>query len=426
MHAATRVTQTSAPAPAPATPPREVGYPQTVPRAARHGCSRTGPRRFGLLAAVAGTLLSTACGDMLPPARLIVSTRVLGMKMEVSQALPIGDPEDTEQLGIRCEALPFETVELTPLIADPEGVQSPAIIDPLWIACELPPGQGLFACTQGAIPTDLSALPECPQTTLFDLTPEDLAGGELPEFPSPCIIADDGDPDGLQEFTVPLTQNVLIGGDIELVMFGHEPNGPSTTECANALLTGETELDNLCIQAVQRLTVGPIERLLELAESFGLDFPDGLPTSTEIPDGDRNPRIESFVVELQRPDGASESLGEVENGGAISAQEGDIVKITAEAPERYLQEYLVPINGGRDGYETRVEDYSGSWFITWGGLLSGGSNDPVSKNEWTLSRSDDDDVNLPSNNRATLYYVIRDNRQGVDWWSLHVDVTPAP
>ena len=110
----------------------------------------------------------------------------------------------------------------------------------------------------------------------------------------------------------------------------------------------------------------------------------------------------------------------------ISAQEGDIVKITAEAPERYLQEYLVPINGGRDGYETRVEDYSGSWFITWGDLLSGGSNDPVSKNDWTLSASDDDELDLPSNNRATLHYVVRDNRQGVDWWTLHVDLTPAP
>ncbi|MCA9714041.1 MAG: hypothetical protein H6713_20130 [Myxococcales bacterium] len=388
--------------------------------------SRSRRPSLGLAAVTACALLSAACGPPLPPSRLIVSTRILGVKMEVTEPLPLGAPEDTDALGVRCQALPFEKVQLTPLIVNEEDQQSPAIIDPLWIACELPPGQGLFGCTQAALPTSLGELPECPQLTLFDLDPELLASGELPEFPSPCLIPDDGVADGLQDFIVPLSQNVLIGGSVEIVMFGHGPDGPSSSECANTLLSGETELDNLCIQAVQRLTVGPLEALLELAGGFGLELPAELPTPEEIPDGDRNPRIESFAIELEHEDGSTEVLGELASGDAIAAREGDIIKITTEAPERYLQEYLVPINGGRDGYETRLEDYSGRWFITWGQLLSGGSNDPVSKNEWTLLKSADDEDALPTNDRATLYYVVRDNRQGVDWWTMHVDVTPAP
>lgn len=370
-----------------------------------------------------GLTLGTACGGDLPISERIATTRVLAIRSEVIAPLMPDDPA----LGTRCEALPFETVRLTPWVVTPEGpldLTDREDFDPVWIACNLAPGRGLFACIKEAFPLKLADLPTCPVPSVTD-----LGGGldALPEMHGPCILPDDGSPDGVQDFTVPLAGNLLIGGDLEVTMISRSPGSLTTAECAEPFLNDESELPNDCLYAVQRVAVGPTERLLALAAMFGVELPPELgevPDPEDIPDGDRNPRIQDFQVFLIHPDADDEELGPQPPGAVIQASPGDTLKIVTNASETDLQEYLVPINGGADGTETKTETYDGSWFRTWGTLLANGSDDPMSMDDWTMRRGSQDETEQAPDNRATLYYVLRDGRLGVDWWWISVELPP--
>lgn len=374
----------------------------------------------------ASLAFGTACGGDLPISERIATTRILAIRSEVIAPLMPDDPA----LGARCEALPFETVRLKPWVVTPEGPLdslAPAgpDFDPVWIACNLTPGRGLFACIQEAFPLALEDLEECPVPSIAD-----LAGGltALPQTSGPCILPPDGTPDGEQDFVVPLAGNLLLGGDVEITMISRSPGSPTTAECARPFLADESRLPDDCIYAVQRVAVGPTERLLALAAMFGVDLPPELgevPDPEDIPDGDRNPRIQDFQVFLVRPDGEDEELGPQPRGAVIQAEPGDTLKIVTNAPAGDLQEYLVPINGGAGGSETKTEAYDGSWFRTWGTLLANGSDDPMSMDDWTMERGSQDETELAPNGRASLYYVLRDGRLGVDWWWISVELPPG-
>lgn len=366
-----------------------------------------------------------ACGGDLPVSERIASTRVLALRSEVLTPLTPEDPE----LGLRCEVLPFERVRLTPWVVTPEGPLDLAgpDFDPLWIACNLGPGQGLFACLKAALPLKLADIPECPVPSVADLDP---AVNSLPEPPSPCILPADGSDDGVQDFTVPLASALLIGGDLEVTMISKSAGSPDTADCAEVLLANASELPNDCLYAVQRVSVGPIERLLALAASFGVDLPPELgeaPPPDQIPDGDRNPRILDFSVVRVGADGESFDLGPQPRGAVLTANLGDTLKISTNVPAGDLQSFEVPINGGAGGSETQTETLDGGWFRSWGDLLANGSDDVMSINEWTLTPGNQDVEETPPNGRATLFYVLRDSRLGVDWWWISVEVpTPAP
>lgn len=374
------------------------------------------------LALALGTGLA-ACGGDLPIAERIASTRVLALRSEVVVPLP-GMPDDPE-LGTRCEALPFEGVRLTPWIATPTGpldLTGPDY-DPVWIACNLGPGQGLFACLKAALPLELADIPTCPVPSFADLMAMDL-----PEPPSPCIIPADASDDGKQDFTVPFASALLIGGDLEITLISQSPGSPSTAACAEPLLAGDSELPNDCLYVVQRVSVGPIERLLALAASFGVMLPPELgepPPPDQIPDADRNPRILDFTVTRITAAGKPIELGALERGAVVQLELGDTLKISTNTPEADLQDFQVPVNGGAGGTQTQAEGLDGAWFRTWGTLLANGSDDIMSINEWTLSPGSQDEQDTPPDDRATLYYVLRDSRLGVDWWWISVEVPPS-
>ena len=379
----------------------------------------SGSRALALAAALAGAL--AGCGDPLPSSQRIAGTRVLALRADVVAPLPLL-PEDPE-LAPRCQALPFEGVRLTPFVVDPDGPFDPALLDPIWLACNLGPIEGLFACLKAAIPTDLAAIPECPPVSLAGLDPE---AASLPEPPNPCRIpADDTPDDGQQDLTVPLAATLLYGGDVEVTLIGRDPRvpgAPTSEACADALLRGATAVDDACVYVVQRVSVGPIERLLLLLESFGAELPPGLepPDPEAIPDPDRNTRITDFAVTIIRPDGSAEELGPQPRGATVDVELGDLLELRTTAPESDLQVFPVPVNQGQGGTEERTETYRGRWFRTWGSLLAGSSDDPASYNEWEMIEGDQDEGPRPPGDRATLYYVLRDSRQGVDWWWIHV------
>lgn len=369
------------------------------------------------LAAGATLAAVTGCAEMLPIESLIVTTRVLGIRAEVTApAFPDPDPG----ANARAQGQPLDVVTLTPFIVGPEGVVDPDDIDPVWISCQLAPSAGLFSCISDAFPVALDDIPECPVQTPDEL--QDI-GAELPEVPSPCIIGRDGTPN----YTIPFSGGVFSGGDIEITMIASTPGGSSTDSCARDFLNGDYEIEDDCILAVQRLTVGPLDELLLLLANFGVDLGFPLPDPEEIPDADRHPEITRFDVTVVDEDG--EPTGDVftldpdDPGGnpPVEAKIGQTLMISTTAPEEDLQEYPIEVSGTDP--ETETEAYSGLWFRTWGALLSGSSDDPESRNEWTLTQDVQDEDETPPDGRATMFYVLRDGRRGIDWFWFDVEVS---
>lgn len=355
------------------------------------------------------------CAMDLPDERLIISHRILAIRTAVTTSL-VPDPMlDADRP--KAQALPFETVELTPFIVNQDGNVDPDSLDVIWLACELTPGQGLFACVSAAFPTTLADIPDC---EVPDITA--LMGDELPELISPCLIAREGTP----EYVVPLSANVFVGGAIELTMIAGVPGGTSTDECAKQILADEYDLPDDCLFAVQRLSVGPIELLAQLAAGFGVELPGiEVPDPEDVPEPDRNPRITEIRVGVIDEEGMQVGNAQViSSGGLFSAPLGSTLQIEVDSPEEDLQTFLIPVNNG-ESYEERSEAYQGGWYRTWGEFLSGSSDDPKSYNQWTLIQGEQDETETPPDDRARIYYAVRDGRQGVNWFWFEVEVTPA-
>jgi hypothetical protein len=361
---------------------------------------------------------ASGCADELPDEALIIAPRILAVRTSV--VAPIAPDDDFPDGVTRTQALPLETVAIEPFIVGPDGPIDPDDVDPVWIACELPPGLGLFSCISNSFPIALGDIPDCPEVDPMGIDPE-----AIPEPVSPCIIAWEGSP----EYTVPLSNNVFIGGAIELTMIAGVPtgtDGTSTQECADELLGDEYQLPDDCLFAVQRISLGPIGRMLLLLDEFGIEL-DGFdpPDPEDVPEADFNPQITAFTFETLdengEPEGDSVDVG---LGEAIAAELGDRIRIEVSSPEEHLQTYPIPVNNG-ESTEDRDEAYQGSWYRTWGDLLSGSSDDPDSFNEWQLFQDSQDDEETPPADRAFMYYVVRDGRQGVDWWWFEVEADGA-
>jgi hypothetical protein len=358
-------------------------------------------------------LLAAACAQDLPDERLIIAHRTLAIRTAVTMPL-VGDMElDPDRP--KAQSLPFETVEITPFIVNEEGVVDPDSLDIIWLACELTPGQGLFACVSAAFPTTLAEIPDCEVPDLSE-----LSGTELPEMVSPCLIGREGSP----EYVTPLSANAFVGGAIELTMIAGVPGGTSTDVCAAELLSDEHDLPNDCLYAVQRLTLGPVEVLAQLAADYGVEIPGiEIPDPEDVPEPDRNPRITEVRVGVIDEEGMQVGNAQVVSPGDVfSVPLGLTVQIEVDSPEEDLQTFLIPVNNG-ESFEERDEAYQGDWYRTWGEFLSGSSDDPMSYNHWTLVQGEQDETEMPPNNRARLYYVVRDGRQGVNWFWFELEVT---
>lgn len=353
-----------------------------------------------------------ACGEGLPLVERIASTRPLAVRVEVVEADP--DP-------VRAEALPLETVRIRPLIVDPAGIMTPervtAEMEPVWLACVMQPIEGLFSCLSSKLPLSPSDVPECPPPTF------DPSNPQLPMNPSPCFIA--STPVAEPEFTVPLDFGFLLGGDLEVTMVAHAPGSGDTQACLEQLLGEAGSISGDCVYVTQRVAVGPDAELLLLAEMFGIpDISQFGTIPDDPPDADAHPRLTSMTVRVMDPQNEQEvGLFQPARAGdpPIPAKVGQRIDLEAIAPEGDLQTYLIP----RDmtAFDERTETYEGAWFVTWGSLLSPASDDPLSLNEWTLRRGMQDETDLPPDGIARLFYVLRDDRQGVDWWMVEIAVT---
>lgn len=358
---------------------------------------------------------------------LIEETRVLAIRTQVvTPGVEIPDPN---LAPTKAQALPFEFVQISPFVVEPGGNVEPKRIDPLWIACGLAPGQGLGSCLRAELPVPPAQwLPVCADVQVGI---DALLSGEQPpsEFPI-CRI---NPPEGHVNFVgaepepvwqVPFTLNALFGGSIEITMIAGIPGLGTTAGCARPFLEGAYELPDDCLYAVQRISVGPTSTLAAAAESLGLPtIPGGdLGLEEEIA-SDANPRITAFSGQwVDEDDTELAPVFAIEHGSTIQGNDGDYLKLTVVSPEEDLQAYPVQTNNG-ESTELRFESYEGRWFRSWGQLLSGSSDDPISLNRWHLS-DDSPYPEPPADGVASLWYVVRDGRQGVNWYQFDVAVQP--
>lgn len=385
-----------------------------------------------IVLALALACLGSACAGDLPISERIANVRPLAMRVEASGAFA---PEPSD-LPPRSEALPIDTIRAIPFIVDDQGPLTPerieAELEPVWLACPMQPIQGLFACLSAQLPLQLSEIEDCPPVDFSALDP---SSGELPAMPAPCRI-----PVGVgasapaqPSMQVPIDFNFFLGGDLELTMIAHRTDDVSTERCAEALLS-EQPVPFECLVVVQRASIGPDAEILRLAADAGLplDQLGTIPPDDQIPDADRNTRITGFRVvvsdeEVRRDDllrVLEEEGTEVAAGDTLTVKAGQTLVIETTAPEEDLQTFLIPAEDGM--FEERQESYVGDWYRSWGTLLSNDSDDPVSYNTWQMIPGEQDDIesDLPPDGRATLFYVLRDDRQGVSWFWFHVQVGP--
>lgn len=389
--------------------------------------------RASLPALWIGWLVAGGCASDLPVSERIAGIRPLAMRVEVL------DPLASPDAAMRNEALPIESLRVLPFIVDEQGPLTPerieAELEPLWLACPLQPLQGIFACLSAQLPLTLDAIEPCPTVDFSALDP---SSGELPAMPAPCRIATAGGAStpAQPSMQVPIDFNFFLGGDLELTMIAHRSAETSSERCAQALL-GEEPLPDACLVVVQRASIGPDAEILRLAAQAGVEGLDQLgplPSDDEIPEPDRHPRIQSFRVvvtdEVVRRDDIEQVIADgpavdVAKGETITVAAGQTLVIETTAPPEDLQTYFISAGGGN--FEPREEYYVGDWFRTWGTLLGNDSDDPVSVNTWQMVPGEQDELEaeLPPDGRATLFYVLRDDRQGVDWFWFHVQVEPA-
>ena len=425
-------------------------------RAASRGSARSSrvcAKAIATIGISASATSLVACGGDMPQRDEIISTRVLAMRVDVTEPLFPEAPE----LATRCEALPGETVRVTPFVVDAKGPIDVTSISPIWLACDARAGLDVFACLRKALPTSLAEIPECPAPQLPPTPDLDeallpaLAGGAddrtrdptqglpradsfafatrpdapPPEPQSPCRIPTSET--GLADYAIPMTANALFGGSVEITMVGSNPGGTSSPACADALLGGDGKVPDDCLLAVQKVALGPEGLLLLLAQQLGIDLGDiEVPDPADIPDADRNPRMVAFdmreVTELYRGEVIGPTLNVPYGADVGPIPVETFYRLRALARPDDLQSYPIVVN--ETDSEDKVEYYQAQWFSSWGELSSNNSDDPESFTVWGLLEETPDQPDVPDDGEATLYYVLRDNRGGVDWWWFRFGVTP--
>jgi len=357
------------------------------------------------------------CGDSLPDEALLTTVRPLAARVEVTEPLV---PDEDPDAAPRAQALPFETVTVTPLIAGPQGVLDPDDLAPLWFACPLSPTQSLYGCISAEFPTTVALIPTCEEPG----SGFDVDFSEIPEPQGLCQL----DSVGAPSLTIPFDFNILSGGGVELTMIAGPPGGTSTQTCAEVLLSGSIEVPDDCVILLQRITVGPLERLFALAQDFGIVLPEefAITNLEDVPDFDRHPRISSVGVQPVDEEGGETTgpIVDIPDGGTSAADYGAVLRFNALSPNSDLQVFTVQSGNGEIREES--EAFRGAWYRTWGKLQSSSSNDAVSFNDFTLTAGSQDESETPEADTIEFVFVLRDGRSGVDWRTWSVEAQPLP
>lgn len=388
-------------------------------------------KRFRPLLFALCTLLAAGCND-LPKEEYIEYPRLLGIRAKV-----VGSPHreiNSTDSRPYAEGLPFEEVELDALIATPRGPMDPMELRGRWIACELLPQTGPGDCLRGYIREKdpvIQSIELCPDADEM-LPPSYQDVDSIPTRTPPCFLRPSSQP---LRYTVPASLNMLLGASIEFWYIASLRDGPGTAKCIGSLLAGDYELDDKCLYGVTRLDVGPVALLLETLNELGIkpSLPQGPqsgenPATTPMPPealANRHPRIAlvSYTIEKDEvPVSATRVLGP---GDTIDAPLDSTVRLEISLPTSELQAYPVPVNDGED-IVLRTEEYISQWFYSWGQFESASDRKELAVERWQLSPdSEQEQEEKRSGEKAFAYFVVRDDRGGIDWRNFDVRLLPA-
>lgn len=287
------------------------------------------------VSALALVALVSACLPTLPPAWLIDDPRVLAIRTDVIAAGPLAPPlADDPPDRTRSEALPGDTIRLTPIVADAEGLIDLAPAPPLWLRCRDECFDDLAQMADnGALADGLDLCATHPKRRVC------IAGSGAPLD----LVVDpawdfNGDDIRLARPGIPL-----------LMIAGSPAAGLDADTCLERLLTTPTGDLLDCFLVLRVLPIGP----------DGTAF-DALPKKLEPPvvppaetTPNYNPEPERFRVTI---DGLAR---EVPSGAALDVRPGAAIRVEVLIDPRDEQTFLdIPGNLPTD------EILRGTWYAT--------------------------------------------------------------
>lgn len=332
---------------------------------------------------LAGTMLA-ACTPPLDPPWLLTTPRELALQVEVVQQGPYGEPIVPGTRSPR-DALPLDTLSLTPVIADANGPLDVDELEGIWILCG---GQGNCLLTAD----ELSALPTCSSE---DIRP-----------PEPCRFADGGTgtltladlPTAIptEELTV---FDLLVGPIVSFV--ASAPDGPGLDACLSRL-EARQRLDG-CLLMQRALGLGPLGDMVDLVIALGLDPGIGPEAETLLArPRNRNPAVEHFRLSY------GTEVQEVPAGSVVAVPGDQRIGLSVVTTDEDLDRYEVETPDGTITFE-----------------------DPLSAQWWFDAEVDRDD-GLPGAlevswradgiDRVRAYVVLRDGFGGEGWGWLDLEI----
>ena len=372
----------------------------------------------------------TSCGD-LPSEDRIISTRLLATKISANS--PIWDPLLPTSFGSRAEAIPLDNVVLEPFFVAPNG-ELP-IIKPVWVACEMTSRERFGTCLRDRMPIALSgemALQTCayvldPQQTLR--SPE-----AIPLITEPCWVPTDGNQNA--SLQVPVSYNMVNGGEIEVTMIASTSPDIDTSKCVEIYLSGDHNFPETCIIGVQRVRIGPSSTITAILKSVGLAGIGGInklaKQQAEPPQkANENLRLPPFEITQYRNEIIVFGPAPVMANEGFDVQLGDRLEVTVAVEKEQEQSFFVPVNNGQS-WEEDQESIRASWYRDWGRRgARRGKGGPFSRSDhvpwddtfiWEMTAEEkSEDQGLPPK-PVQLHCVVRDNRGGVAWQSLTIKV----
>lgn len=332
---------------------------------------------------LAGTMLG-ACTPPLDPPWLLTAPRELALQVEVVRQGPYGEPIVPGPRSPR-DALPLDTLSLTPVIVDADGPLNVDELEGIWILCG-----GLGNCLLTG--EEISALATCSSEDIRPPEPCRFAEGGT----ATLTLADLPTTIPTQELTV---FDLLVGPIVALA--ASAPDGPGLDACLSRL-DARQRLDG-CLLMQRGLGLGPLGDMVELVTALGLDPGIG-------------PEAETL---LARPRNRNPAVERLRLSYGTEVQEVQVGSVVAVPGDQRIELSVITTDEDLDGYEVQTPDGT----ITF--------EDPLSAQWWFDAEVDRDD-GLPGAlvvswqaegvDRVRAYVVLRDGFGGEGWGWLDLEI----
>ncbi len=338
------------------------------------------PRRWTRGAALA--TLAAACTPSSAPVWVLSQPRELGLRLDLRAPGPYSDDLDPNDPASPSEFLPGDTVEVTPLVAGPDGPIAPGDLQALWFLCD----DAASCLLRG---DRLEDAPACDDEPLAGPQRPCLLGGQptaswiVGEPPPPMMIAPGDD---VADAAIDVATSWPFVG-----MIASPPDGPGAEACRQAL-DRRTSLED-CLLAERSIPLGPLSAVADVLGPLGydVDFSESLGPLLQRP-RNHNPEVEVFNVTI-----AGESTT-VRSAETIAVPPGSEVRVSwipsaddVESFDIMLPEAPMP--------STVTESLGGRWYVSeevegYTALDDG----------WTL------ELVAPRRGQTHLHLLLRDDR----------------